>query len=617
MGGRHVAAPATFSCIGFRIPAGDGGRCRAQTLRTIDSNLQTLAANDDGSTGNVSLGFNVNFFGREFSSLFVNNNGNVTFDSALATFTPFNLNTTNRVIIAPFFADVDTRGTGSGITTYGNTTVNGRPAFVAHWPNVGYFSAQTDKLNNFQLVIVDRSDIAPGAFDVEFNYAQIQWETGSASGGTNGLGGSSARVGLSNGTTESVELPGSGVPGTFLDSNTTTGLIFQGQQTPGRVTFQVRDGEVFFGSMNVTESFAETTSDQFSRVGEDVSRGILATQLTGLVRSISNRLQSMRRNATAGTATASAGGGQVIGLDGNGMAAGIAGGDLGSMLGPISVWFDGNRTRLDSDRAGQDYDARNDALLFGIDAVLLSRAVIGAVASVEFGNTNISSDPGEQDNRTYSGTLYGAYSIDDTWSVDALAGYGYNKTDLKLARLGAEVSGDYGADRYFAAANVSGLWGYESFELLATAGYRYAIEYPDDYTASNGQPVDPGSSFVGTARVGGEIAYLMEGTSPFVGGYYEHDTISSDSGDDTGFVGEAGLRVNFNDQLVGGIFLSQGFGRRVRECAVLPAAAQRGGGETWRLRTDSLGASRHWRSPSSDRRRRVPRWPTCSPPARP
>src|SRR2546426_12339575 len=50
-----------------------------------------LPANDDASTGAVPIGFTVNFFGQSFSTLFVNNNGNVTFDEPLAEFTPFDL----------------------------------------------------------------------------------------------------------------------------------------------------------------------------------------------------------------------------------------------------------------------------------------------------------------------------------------------------------------------------------------------------------------------------------------------------------------------------------------------------------------------------------------------
>lgn len=83
----------------------------------------TLARNDDGSTGQVAIGFNLNFFGQTFSNLYVNNNGNVTFNGALSTYTPFNLITTNRAMLAPFFADVDTRNISSGVVQYGQATL--------------------------------------------------------------------------------------------------------------------------------------------------------------------------------------------------------------------------------------------------------------------------------------------------------------------------------------------------------------------------------------------------------------------------------------------------------------------------------------------------------------
>lgn len=182
----------------------------------------TLPPNDDSSTGLVALGFTLNFFGIERSQVYVNNNGNLTFDSPLATFTPFDLTSTGREIIAPFFADVDTRSAGDPVT-YGTGTFNGRAAFGANFINVDYFPSSTTHTNrnSFQVILVDRSDVGPGDFDIIFNYDQIQWETGGASGGDgNGLGGNSARVGYSNGTGDSgtfFELPGSAVNGAFLD----------------------------------------------------------------------------------------------------------------------------------------------------------------------------------------------------------------------------------------------------------------------------------------------------------------------------------------------------------------------------------------------------------------
>lgn len=208
---------------------------------------QTLPGNDDGSTGAINIGFTANFFGLNFNQLFVNNNGNVTFDSSLSSYTPFNLTSTGRQIIAPFFGDVDTRP-GNPVT-YGQTTVGGRQAFAVNWDNVGYYYYGTNRTNSFQLVMIDRSDTGAGNFDFEFNYDQVQWEAGSASGGSNGLGGSSARAGFSNGTGAPgsfFELLGSATNGAFLDSNLSTGLIYNSlnSNVDGRYVFAARNGNI-------------------------------------------------------------------------------------------------------------------------------------------------------------------------------------------------------------------------------------------------------------------------------------------------------------------------------------------------------------------------------------
>ena len=208
-----------------------------------------FARNDDGSTGQIPLGFNLNFFGRSFSSTYVNNNGNITLDAPLQTFTPFDLASTPRVIIAPFFADVDTRSAGDPVR-YGVGVVDGHPAFGASYLNVDCFASAPTRTgrNYFQVVLVSRPDRAPGDFDIEFNYDRIQWETGQASGGSfDCLGGSSARAGFSNGSGLAgtfFELPGSGVPGGLLDTNTSTGLIHGGTAGTrrGRYVFQVSAG---------------------------------------------------------------------------------------------------------------------------------------------------------------------------------------------------------------------------------------------------------------------------------------------------------------------------------------------------------------------------------------
>jgi hypothetical protein len=239
----------------------------------------TLAANDDGSSGLVSIGFSINFFGVTYSDLYVNNNGNVTFNNPSALFTPSALNVASTPILAPFLADVDTRGVGSSLVGWGYRTGafgvpavtaganNPRDMFAVNWVDVGFYSLGVTPLNSFQLVIIDRGDVAAGDFDFEFNYSQILWDAGQASGGgSTGLcvdkeNCSPARAAWSNGSGSMWEVAGSGVSDALLDGNGATGLI-NNQRTPpgypgnnlsgggvvstkqGRYLFAVRNGQV-------------------------------------------------------------------------------------------------------------------------------------------------------------------------------------------------------------------------------------------------------------------------------------------------------------------------------------------------------------------------------------
>lgn len=243
-----LAIVAVLCSIIQLAPFARVGHARSFGAVVVGFNQAILPANDDGSTDLVPLGFTdgpIVFFGQTYNHLYVNNNGNVTFDNRLSTYTPFSLLSTTHPMIAPFFADVDTRGQGSGLTSYGLGTFAGRPAFGVTWADVGgvgYYPTATDKLNRFQMLIVKRSDVGPGDFDIVFNYDQIQWETGGASGGEAGLGGDSARAGFSNGLDTSFELPGSAVNGAFLDGGPNALASHTNVGVPGRYVYPVRNG---------------------------------------------------------------------------------------------------------------------------------------------------------------------------------------------------------------------------------------------------------------------------------------------------------------------------------------------------------------------------------------
>jgi hypothetical protein len=210
-------------------------------------NAQALPPGDDESSEAVALPFTLRFYGHRYTQAYVNTNGSLTFERPEGYSMNFRLETVTQPVIAPFFADVDTHGSSSGRVRYGTTTFEGRPAFCVNWLDVGYYRRHADKLNRFQLLLVDRGDTGAGNFDIVMNYGRLVWDSGDANNGYGGLGGASTAAGFSAGSSDPHSLyllAGSYVPGALLDSEQATGLIWRRNwsTTPGRHMFAIRNG---------------------------------------------------------------------------------------------------------------------------------------------------------------------------------------------------------------------------------------------------------------------------------------------------------------------------------------------------------------------------------------
>ena len=152
--------------------------------------------NDDGSSNAITLPFVFCFYGQIQTQVYINNNGNVSFGSSYGAFSALPFPSTAYVMIAPFWADIDTRNALSGIVYYQLTPTH----LIVRWNNVGYYSQHANLVNDFQLVLTDGVDpILPAGANVGLSYGDMQWTTGDASGGVNGFGGTPATVGCNIG----------------------------------------------------------------------------------------------------------------------------------------------------------------------------------------------------------------------------------------------------------------------------------------------------------------------------------------------------------------------------------------------------------------------------------
>ncbi|MEZ5912906.1 MAG: Hint domain-containing protein [Paracoccaceae bacterium] len=192
---------------------------------TFSSTAKTVGNNDDGSiqvdTTSVFGAGGINFGGTNYTSVYINSNGNISFGSANTDYQSASLATETQPIIAPFFADVD-------ITKGGEIYWDLDPAtnsLTVTWHDVAPYSGSGT--NSFQLRLTATGD---GNFTVEFLYEDIQW--------TNG-GGSTAQTGMTDGGSLDYILEGSGNPTALLTYETND---FDGGDPAGSFLVTVEDG---------------------------------------------------------------------------------------------------------------------------------------------------------------------------------------------------------------------------------------------------------------------------------------------------------------------------------------------------------------------------------------
>ncbi|XP_013419198.1 sushi domain-containing protein 2 [Lingula anatina] len=224
----------------------------------------TAPVNDDGSTSAITLSTGFPYFDQLHTRLYVNTNGALSFLGTVSTYTPqaFPLDS-NRRLIAPFWADVDTTE-NHGRVFYRQTTdlsilnratsdiraafvsqskFTASWAFVCTYDDVTYFGGSSiTNTNTFQVVLVTNGR---HSFAI-FNYKEVTWTTGTASGGSGGLGGTPAQVGFNAGDgLRYFSVPGSRTSA-IVDVETTTNV-----NVPGRWIFRVDDIGVEAGGCNM------------------------------------------------------------------------------------------------------------------------------------------------------------------------------------------------------------------------------------------------------------------------------------------------------------------------------------------------------------------------------
>ena len=170
----------------------------------------TLKKEDDAHSDEINLNPKFLYFGKKYDKLFVNNNGDITFNKEFETYVNkvFPIKDKKVPIIAPFWADVNTEHEGRVVyrqtsdpdvlqnvtdiircssILYKDFTASW--TFIATWEDVGFYGANTEgrkRKNTFQAVLA-RDSSANNSF-VIMNYAKLEWIAASSNGGNKSTG---------------------------------------------------------------------------------------------------------------------------------------------------------------------------------------------------------------------------------------------------------------------------------------------------------------------------------------------------------------------------------------------------------------------------------------------
>ncbi len=156
----------------FKGNASVGQSLAASTcLIPVDATYTALPRSNDGSTELIDLPFTFNLYGKPYNKVYINTNGTISFtdpeesgfSAGLPGFVP---------LIAPFWADVDTRNPASGQVYYKITPTH----LIVTWDHVGYDNKMADMLNTFQVVMgVPGDELLGPDHNLQLNYGDMQW----------------------------------------------------------------------------------------------------------------------------------------------------------------------------------------------------------------------------------------------------------------------------------------------------------------------------------------------------------------------------------------------------------------------------------------------------------
>ena len=246
----------------------------------------------------------------------------------------------------------------------------------------------------------------------------------------------------------------------------------------------------------------------------------------------------------------------------------------GDGLAGMGVWGSYSRVNFENTFDLTQYKGNTNNYFIGLDVSLNDHFLIGLAAGYEDTNTRSKLNQGQEDIKGFSLSPYLAYNINETFSVDFIAGF--NQTDNKQSRVnfsGEILKARVDGKNWFIAGNFSGFWDFEPFTISSFAGILAAASEDDTTLETNGRTISGDGTRLVQYNIGGELSYQIVDFEPYFNLLYNYDSYATKNeifgdiqpeNDDDDFLLSLGLRYYHKN----GFSLVAEYGQRLKRADI-------------------------------------------------
>lgn len=180
------------------------------------------------------------------------------------------------------------------------------------------------------------------------------------------------------------------------------------------------------------------------------------------------------------------------------------------------AWIQGAYTYIDNSQVGVQFDGDVYNLVGAVDYLVNDRMVAGLAFGYETLDLDMKFQRGTLKSDGFMLAPYMGIALNNTWTVDAMAGYTWLNYDT--TRNSSAVKGTYDAERWFAAANLTGNYPVNRFRIMPSVGVLYLEEKSDAYTetGTGAAGVLGNTVKLGRLSAGGKVGYVFESAMPYL-----------------------------------------------------------------------------------------------------